>query len=271
MPDAVHMEDDTRENELEVAGQRFRLPAHRATAAVTAAAGDDAPTWFDSSRHVGRVEAFPSVFGRAYRMGFYTYHQIEPGAFDASLAEQDAIPLYVQHNWDWSERPPIGTGFEASEADVAGEVDDDGGQARGLLIAGAFYDTDDGRSTYYGLADRALREWSIGYLIEEYTVEEDDEAGRTVLHVTRAQLWEASVVLRGANPYTRTLEVAARDAGGITAEDVRQLIREELDAAGAGSPETPQVPTDPFDEFSPDALSKSPSLRAALRAMRQTA
>lgn len=221
---------------------------------------------FDPATMDGIVEAYPTIIGRPYRMGLYTWHQLSAGAFDASLAEQGGrFPVYCQHNWDWSERAPIGHVLEAAEEAVAAAEDD----ARAVRIRAQLYpDVPDGLACLHALAAGALREWSIGYRILEYRVEEDEENARTIVHVDQAELWEASIVLRGANPWTETLEVAARpDAAGITEDRVRELVRAELAATQA-----PPAPTsedrDPFADLDLAAIAASPSLRAAIRASR---
>lgn len=229
------------------AGQRARaVVAGPARLPELAADGDDVDG-FDPETMTGEIEAFPTVLGRPYRMGFFTWHQIEPGAFDDSLGEQDGrIPIYVQHNWDWTERPPIGHTREAAEVDFS----DGDGDTRAVRIAGRLYpDVQDGLAVLHAMAARALREWSIGYLIEEYTAEDDDESGRTIIHVVRAQLWEGSVVLRGANPWTGTENVASAGASRLTrAAQLLDVTPEHLEAALAaanGGDEPSDVDTDP--------------------------
>lgn len=247
------------------AGERGRIivPA-QAKLPELAAAGDDVDR-FDPDTMTGEVTAYPSIIGRPYRMGWFTWHQLEPGCFDESIAEQDGrFPIYVQHNWDWSERPPIGNVNAAREVDFD-DAEDDG--ARALEIVGRLYpDIPDGLACLHAMAARALREWSIGYLIEAYRVEEDDDEGRLTVYVERAQLWEASVVLRGANPWTQTLEVASRpDVAGtggldalIAAEVARQL--EAMPPASPAEPTPAEISEDPWAELA----TSSPSFRAAL-------
>lgn len=207
------------------------------------AADDEDRDGFDPETMTGEVEAYPAVMGRPYRMGFFTWHELAPGAFDASIDEQGGrMPLYIQHSWDWSERPPLGHAREAAEVDF-----DD---TRAIRIAGRLYpDVPDGLATLHAMAAEALREWSIGYLIEQFSVEEDDENGRTVIHVERAQLWEASVVLRGANPWTRTESVAsAGDQRVARAARMLDVPRDDLEGALAALQEpepAPQPPPDP--------------------------
>lgn len=147
----------------------------------------------------GHVEAIVSAFDVDYRMGFMTKHRITTGAFKASLAQGSNIPIFFQHNWSWSEQPPIGTGVASVVANPK----------PGLKVAADFFlDTDSGRSTFRAIKAGALREWSIGYRISKYEVEEDDD-GFDVVIVNEADLMEASSVLRGANPGTETLKVAS--------------------------------------------------------------
>jgi HK97 family phage prohead protease len=131
-------------------------------------------------------------------MGFLTKHRIQSGAFKASLANNANIPIFFQHNWSWSEQPPIGTGLATVVASPK----------PGLKVAADFFlDTDSGRSTFRAIKAGALREWSIGYRISKFEVEEDDD-GFDIVIVKEADLMEASSVLRGANPDTETLKVS---------------------------------------------------------------
>ena len=147
----------------------------------------------------GHVEAIVSAFDVDYRMGWMTKHRITANAFRASLAQSSNIPIFFQHNWAWSEQPPIGTGLASAVASPK----------PGLKVAADFFlDTESGRSTFRAIKAGALREWSIGYRITKYEVEEDDDGFKVVI-VNEADLMEASSVLRGANPGTETLKVAA--------------------------------------------------------------
>jgi len=146
----------------------------------------------------GHVEAIVSAFDVDYRMGWMTKHRMTANAFKASLAQGPDIPIFFQHNWAWSEQPPIGTGIASTVTSPK----------PGLKVAADFFlDTESGRSTFRAIKANALREWSIGYRITKYEVEEDDD-GFDVVIVNEADLMEASSVLRGANPGTETLKVA---------------------------------------------------------------
>lgn len=146
----------------------------------------------------GHVEAIVSAFDVDYRMGWRTKHRITANAFKASLARSATVPVFFQHNWAWSEQPPIGTGVASTVASPK----------PGLKVSSDFFlDTESGRSTFRAIKAGALREWSIGYRITKYEVEEDDD-GFEIVIVNEADLMEASSVLRGANPGTETLKVA---------------------------------------------------------------
>lgn len=271
---------ENRQDQAPHVGQPGRIVAPARAQLVTpeGAPVTAAAQAFDPEAHEGRVVAFPAVFGRAFRMGFFTYHRIEPGAFTESLAEQPSIPIYVQHNWDWTERPPVGWTTAHEEAELPGdENDDDGNPLQGIRLESLIdHRIDDGLAVLNGLMAGALREWSIGYMINEFRVEEDDDNGRRIVHIERAELWEASVVLRGANPWTRTLEVASapqlhapRPPDSAMAELVEGEVQRQLAArqraeaefflagAGAGDPE-------PHEDVYADLAASSPSFRAAL-------
>lgn len=147
----------------------------------------------------GHVEAIVSAYGVPYRMGFMTLHNMQDGAFSASIDADPVVPVFWQHNWDWSEQPPIGTG-DASEVTAP---------KAGLKIAADFFlDSESGRSVFNSIKAKALKQWSIGYRITKFNVEED-EKGFRVINIEAADLLEASSVLRGANPDTETLKVAS--------------------------------------------------------------
>lgn len=159
----------------------------------------------------GHVVALVSVYNLDYTMGWRAKHRVLDGAFSASIASQPAVPIFWQHNWSWSEQPPIGTGI-ASE------------QGRGLQVAADFFlDTEAGRSVFNAIAAGALKQWSIGYRVMKYSVEETDD-GFDIIHIQEAELLEASSVLRGANPETDTLLVAG--------EQIPKALQEALDAIG---------------------------------------
>lgn len=171
------------------------------TAAFTAADDGDGDT--------GRILALVSAYGVKYRIGFDTWHTIMPGAFADSIAAQPSIPLFYAHNWT-DGAMPIGHA-------VAAESDD------GLEIDGRLYlDADPALGRLWqALKAGAIREYSIGYAVKTETVDDDDDQH---FHVGAAELLEASAVLRGANPATRTLELARQVLGRPPTDTERELI-----------------------------------------------
>src|SRR5690606_29836661 len=66
-----------------------------------------------------------------------------------------------------------------------------------------------GRAVFSAIKADAVREWSIGYIAEEFEVEEDD--GKVTLNISKSSVLEASSALKGANPQTRTLAAASAE------------------------------------------------------------
>jgi len=164
---------------------------------------------------VGSVSALVSAYDTKYRIGMATYHTIRAGAFADSIAAQPSIPIFWAHAWNYSEQPPIGHG-------AAFEGED------GLEIDGELYldaDPEIGR-IHQAMVAGALREWSIGYRV---IAEEHDADDSMHSFVTKAELLEASIVLRGANPATETLRVASAVLG-------RELTRDEIERLESGVP-----------------------------------
>ena len=194
----------------------------------------------DDKGQKGHVRALVSAYGVRYRIGWATYHTIEAGAFADSIAAQDAIPLFWQHAWDAGD-PPIGH---------AGAEEDDN-----LVIDGGLYvDTDPTIARLHqAMKAGAIREWSIGYRVQEVRKDDDDEQH---FFVTKAELMEASAVLRGANPNTETLLVASgleQDAT-MTRDDFIAKLADQLgvtlaDSAPIPTPEPDQVPAMSWDDL----------------------
>lgn len=160
----------------------------------------------------GRIKALVSAYDVKYRMGFATWHTLKAGAFDEALAEQENFPLFFQHNWDMGERPPIGHAA-AEEGEYNGKT--------GLVFDASFYlDTPDGRAVYNANKAKALREWSVGYMPVSF---DKDPADANHYVVTKSELWEASSVLRGANPETETM-AAALHRKGVPDDEIAELL-----------------------------------------------
>lgn len=207
-----------------------------ALAHVVASMGTTVLAADDSADESSAIAALVSAYNVKYRIGYWAHHTIEAGAFDDSLAEQEAIPLYRQHDWQ-AGGAPIG---HATAKDVTEPK-------AGLRIDGELY-TDDAEVSRLHRAAKAgaLREWSIGYQVLETRADLDDEDH---IYVIKAALLEASLVLRGANPETETLEVAARIIGRPpTAEEAALL------AAGKPLPMTsPPAAAPPAEDPTPTA------------------
>jgi HK97 family phage prohead protease len=181
---------------------------HRASMPVTLAAKAD---------QAGAVEAIVSAFDVDYRIGYFGKHRIEAGAFADTLAEQEAIPLFWEHDWT-AGGLPIGhaTGSE---------------EERGLKIAGQLYLDDPAVARVHkAMQAGAVREWSIGYRVLEARYPEDQPE---LTIVTKAELLEASSVVRGANPQTETIKVASApsDLESLVDRLVAERVAEALAAA----------------------------------------
>ncbi len=139
----------------------------------------------------GVLVGYATVWGVTYPVGGGLREQIARGAFAASLAAQGGvIPTFYEH--DWSQ--PLGWA-QASEDATGLRV-----EAR-LLID----ENEKARSVWRAAQAGALKEWSIGYRPETITLS-DSEAGPVEI-VEVAELIEASVVVRGANPATSMVNV----------------------------------------------------------------
>jgi HK97 family phage prohead protease len=208
----------------------------------------------DDPAKPGAFRALVSAYDVKYRIGYALWHTIEMGAFKTSIAEQTSIPIFWMHSWDWSEQMPIG-------AASAEESTGDGG----LVLDGRLYvDIDPSIARLYqAMREDAIREWSIGYSVLALRTDPDDQ-----LHefVTEAELLEGSSVLRGANPDTRTLEVASAPgdrsrittSSGVVVETADRDLIAQLTATPAAAPPEKQATTDPdaFDTSSLLAQSK---------------
>lgn len=199
-------------------------------------AAEDAPE--------GVVEGYITVFDTAYPIGLGLREQIEPGAFDGSLAESGGvIPIYYQHDHRTG-GTPIG----------AGEVTRDD---KGYVVRAELFIEDDSkaRSVWRAMSKGALREWSVGFTTPE---DGDVVRDRDLEKIARGDLMEASVVLRGANPDTETLAVRSED-------EARRASEER--AAGSEEPpaETRSIPESWLDRLA------EPHIRALVREVAMTA
>ena len=148
----------------------------------------------DYDEPMGQVSALVSAYDVEYQIGHKLFHTIKAGAF--AEYKGTVVPLFWQHAWDWSERTPIGVA-------TADETDE------GLVVTGTLWlDIPEALAVWRSNKAGALTEWSIGYGVRQ-SANEVTKADGLHLDVTAGELLEASSVLRGANPATRTLQTAA--------------------------------------------------------------
>lgn len=161
----------------------------------------------------GVVRGYVTTWDDPYKIGWGWNEEIARGAFTESLADQSALPIMYQHDWDAG---PIGV--------TRAVVEDD----HGLYVeVELFLDDDRARAIWRAMAAGALREWSIGFYPEEITELVETSTDR----VMKGRLAEASVVVRGANPSTSTIEV--RDAATAQAEADAAAERAAAERAAA--------------------------------------
>lgn len=174
---------------------------------LRAAASDDAPE--------GVLEGYATVYDVGYGIGWGITEQIAPACFDLSIAEQNGIiPIFYMHDWD----NPIGHATVTSDA-------------KGVRVVATLYIEVNERAMSVWLAAKAgaLREWSIGFYpqVIEISVDADGDDLETI---TQADLAEASIVVRGANPETEMIDV--RSMVTVTEEEAAEAQR-LLDEAAA--------------------------------------
>lgn len=145
---------------------------HLTTGATLKAAGDGE----------GAIEAIISTFGVVDHGGDI----VEASAF----ADGQACMMVWSHDWD----RPIGKGTIRVEPE------------RALFAGGLWLDTDDGLQAFRKIKNAGdLQEYSWGFRVLDATFEQRD--GEMVRIITRAELFEASPVLKGEGLNTRTVSL----------------------------------------------------------------
>jgi HK97 family phage prohead protease len=194
----------------------------------------------------GVVRGYVTTWDDPYNIGYGWNEEIARGAFSADLATRVALPIMYQHQWDAG---PIGVTRSITE------------DSHGLLMeVQLFLDNERAASIYRAMEAKALREWSIGFYPE--VIEENLETQTD--RVTQGRMAEASVVVRGANPNTSTIEVrteppAVRCAKCDADQELEDLEAEEA-ARAAAEAANAEVPAPLTDE-----VIRSSSLRALVR------
>jgi len=181
----------------------------------------------------GAVEAYVSVYGVPYKVDYWGREQIEPGAFDDSIATKPQLPIFWMHSWD--EGLLIGDGTASSDD-------------KGVKLSGQLYIDDElGLRAWRALSSGAIDEWSIAYIV---LMTELDGKETDLEHVTKGRLIEASAVVMGANPDTETIEVRKRSLM-LPVLEGRKLSW--VRAAEFGTDETPPPDADPPAPAAPPA------------------
>ena len=142
-----------------------------------------------STKGDGVVVGYASVFGNTYPIGGGIRERIASGAFGESIrARGGVVPTFYEHQWS----DPIGAALVSEDA-------------HGLRAEASLFveESDRARVVWRAAKEGALTEWSVGYRPEEVVL----DANENVETITRAELIEVSLVVRGANPAASTLEV----------------------------------------------------------------
>jgi HK97 family phage prohead protease len=122
--------------------------------------------------------------------------EVMPGAFDKSLERfgDDPIPIMWNHQW---------SALGAHLGGAKGVETDDG-----FVIEGWFdMDDPDAVKAYRLLKSGRIKEFSIGGFEPSEGIRRVEKDGRTIWQVYEFELVEVSLVLRGANPETRLIDV----------------------------------------------------------------
>lgn len=121
---------------------------------------------------------------------------IMPGAFDKSLEKfgDDPIPILWNHQWGV---------MDAHLAEAKGEVTDEG------LVVTMQFDMSDPTSAkaFRLLKSKRIKEFSIGGFEPVDGIKRVEKDGQDVWAIYEFELVEVSLVLRGANPDTRLIDV----------------------------------------------------------------
>lgn len=168
----------------------------------------------------GTVTALVSAFGVVDSYD----EEIMPGAFEKSLEQfgDDPIPILWNHEWGV---------MDAHLAEAKGEETDEG------LVVTMQFDMDDPTSVkaFRLLKSRRIKEFSIGGFEPADGIRRVEKDGEIVWQIYEFELVEISLVLRGANPETRLIDV----------KSAAELIEATTDDETTG--DTPSSDDDPTD------------------------
>lgn len=211
----------------------------------------------------GEFTALVSVFGNVDLVG----DRVVKGAFSDSLAEYEAagksIPVVWSHDWATPESY-IGKALSAEETD------------EGLMVRGAFFDTERAQTVRNLLTERVVTEFSFAYdVIDEQKA--DDGANELL----KLRLLEVGPTLKGANPETQLVAAKASPeeakAGRVLSSKNEGAIREAkqlldgvlsslAEPAKSLEPAVAEADVEPLDEIvgTPDAEGLDPAVALAL-------
>lgn len=188
----------------------------------------------------GTFRALVSVFGVVDSYD----EEIMPGAFTKSLEQfgDDPIPILWNHQWG---------AMDAHLASAKGIETDEG------LEIEARFDMEDPASVkaYRLLKSKRIKEFSIGGFEPSGGVRLVEKDGRDVWEIHEFELVEVSLVLRGANPETRLIDV----------KSAAELV------AATSDPPSPVVSPPPADPDSGDADAAPESSGAFVLAQQKAA
>ena len=160
--------------------------AIRAVKFTTLSAADD-----------GTVEGYGSVF---MNLNWYD-ERIAAGAFRETLAAHRAEGTMPAMLWQHDPSEPVGVWTDMAE-------DDKGLRVKGRLVL----ETERGRAAHALLKAGALNGLSIGFVAQEWGYDRETE----IRTVTKADLWEVSLVTFPADGKARVTSVRAADLPAVT-------------------------------------------------------
>lgn len=139
---------------------------------------------------------------------------ILPGACDAFLKGENAERMHLcyQHKLD----------------EVIGVITDKGVDGKGMWIEADILDTTTGKDVQKLIEAGAVKEFSIGYIADEYHFGKLDD-GREVRYLDAITIWEASPVTRAANPLAVLVDAKGEDGQPA----IRSLSDDDLEAMKA--------------------------------------
>lgn len=138
------------------------------------------------------IKAYVLAFGNVDSWGDI----IEPTACDAFLKSDNAERMHLcyQHKLD----------------EVIGVITDKGVDGRGMWIEADVLDTTTGQDVQKLIKAGAVKEFSIGYIADEYHFGKLDD-GKEVRYLDAITVWEASPVTRAANPLAVLVDAKGED------------------------------------------------------------